>query len=234
MKRVVVVVLWMSLALNCGFISRYRERDGKPVFIHEDVGDDIDDIERQTYTLFPNIDGFVKAVLYEHPRGGYEWEIFTGEARLVARNEDPQTVLILGDFIERHDQIFESNLDFERTWDIVDYDVLGQPITRKEVERVIEQLKKRKGCGMVGSGMSCCLLGGLCGMLIGYSTRERPQYPDPDWWWQNLEDIPEVAIAIGAVAGAIGGFYVGALMIRSDAEQAMKIIKEARKPKVVK
>ncbi len=233
MKCVVTAVLLVSLTLNCGFMSRHRERDEKPVFIHEEVGDNIDDTERQTYTLFPNVDGFVKAVLYEHPRGGYEWEIFTSQAKLVARNEDPQTVLILEDFIERHEEIVESNSEFERTWDIVGYDVLGQPITQKEVDRVIKQLKKRKSLGLAGCAVSGCLSGCLLGGLIGYSTRERPQYPDPDWWWENLVDIPEGEIAIGAAAGALAGLGFGALMMRTDAQRAIMIIEEARKPKVV-
>jgi len=235
MRRVVAIILLMSLILNCSIrvMPKYREREEKPIFLHEYVGDNIDSIERQTYALFPSIDGFVEAVLYEHPWGGYEWEIFTEDGRFVAYNEDSLAVAILADYIERHDEIVESNADFERAWDIVDYDVLGQPITQKEVDSVIEQLKKRRGRRMAGCLVSGCLSGALLGCLVGYGVREGPEYPDPEGAFLDLADIPKEAIGIGAVAGALAGLGVGAMAIRSDAQQAIKIIKEGRKPRVV-
>jgi hypothetical protein len=210
-------------------MSRYSERDEKPVFIHEDVGENIDDIERQTYTLFPTIDGFAKAVLYEHSREGYEWEIFAGESKLVARNEDPQTVLILADYIERHEEILESRVKFESDWSIVDYDSLGQPITQKEVDHVIAQLKKRKGRGMAGCALSGCLSGALLGAILTFES-ESMGYGHA---FPSME-VSKDAVLIGAALGGAAGLAAGALILRSDAQQAIKTIKEARKPREVK
>jgi hypothetical protein len=218
----------VSMALNCGFMSKYRERDEKPVFIHEVVGDDIDDIERQTYALFPNVDGFVKAVLYEYPRGGYEWEIFTGEAKLVARNADPQTVLILENYIERYEEILESRVEFETDWSIVDYDALGQPITQKEVVHVIAQLKKRKGRGMLGCAVGGCLSGALLGALLTFET----QSMGTGHAFPGME-VSKDAVIIGGVLGGVVGLCTSALILRTDAQQAIKVIKEGRKPREI-
>ena len=99
MKHIVAVYVLALLMYNCG--SRmpryYSERQETPIHINDDVGDMIDDVERQAYGLFPGVDGFVKATLYEHRSGGYRWEICTETERLFAYNENPQTVSALAD-----------------------------------------------------------------------------------------------------------------------------------------
>ena len=217
MKRVVAVIIVVVWIVNCGIRLGRKgiEPSGKPVFINEDVGDHIDNIERQKYMLFPNIDGFIEAVVYEHPPG-WMWEIVTEEERLVALNEDPEAVLILMDYIERHEEIVDSRLEFERTWNIVDYDILGQPITQKEVDRVV--IKRRSMLYLRGCGGGS-LLGGSLGFFLTLSSAIRDL------------DVKEHAIIIGAAVGAVAGVVTAQLLNRSA---AIRRIKEGRKPRVLK
>ena len=218
MKCRVAVVIVVACILNCGIRSSRKgiKRYEKPVFINEHVGDHIDNIERQKYMLFPNIDGFIEAVVYEHPPG-WMWEIVTEEERLVALNEDPEALLILMDYVERHEEIVESRLEFERTWNIVDYDILGQPITQKEVDRVVRKW-------IILPVLGGCLGGGCLGALLGAAL--------------TLESdltVDDHAIAISAAVGAMAGAGTGILSgILSRRRVAINRIKRGRKPRVLK
>jgi hypothetical protein len=142
MKYIVAVCVLALLMSNCGSrIPRYySERHENPVYINEDVGDMIDGEERHAYGLFPGVDGFVKAALYEHRSGGYRWEIHTETERLFAYNRNPQTIVTLADYLERYKKGVESDLEVEETWDVLSHDALGQPINLKDARSYAREI----------------------------------------------------------------------------------------------
>ena len=142
MKYVVAVCVLALLVSNCGSrIPRYySERHEIPIYINDDVGDMIDDVERAEYGLFPGVDGFVKAALYEHHSGGYRWEICTETERLFAYNKNPQTVVMLTDYLEQDEKGFGSALEVEDTWEVLSHDALGQPINLRDARSYAREI----------------------------------------------------------------------------------------------
>ena len=230
MRRVLAVFVLVFLITGCGLNIR-RKHFGeypKPIFIHEDVGEKIDATERHIYGLFPDVDGFLQATFFERPSGGYHWTISTDNGEFTAFNNDPQAVLILADYIDRHEEILESRAEFETDWSIVDYDSLGQPITQKEVDLVITQLKKRKGRGMAGCALGGCLSGAALGAS---STLETHSLGYGSGCFAM--EVSKEAVIIGTLLGSVVGLGTGALILRTDAQQAIKFIKQVRKPRAV-
>lgn len=159
MKHIVAVPALALLIFNCGSRLRHYdfERHEYPVYINDDVGDMIDDVERQAYGLFPGVDGFVKAVLYEHRSGGYRWEMYTETERLFAFNKNPQAVRILVDYLERYEKGFGPTLEAKETWEVLTHDALGQPISLRDARSY--ESEWQQWCSACG----CCVvnLGGL-------------------------------------------------------------------------
>ncbi|UCD05501.1 MAG: hypothetical protein JSV98_10400 [candidate division WOR-3 bacterium] len=234
MKSTIVAFVLVLLMCNRGIrlSSHDNERYKFPIYINERVGDQIDSIEREEYRLFPNIDGFISAALYEHPLG-WKWEIITEKERLVVVNKDSAAVLILADYIERYEEIVGSDFDFENKWNIVDYDVLGQPITQNELDYVTERLEKQKNARTMAAAAGGCLSGACIGCVVGYNVRDTEHIYAVEEAWLNLADVPEVAIGIGAGVGAVLGFGLAVLTIKADAEEAMYIVKKGREPVIV-
>ena len=234
MRCIRVMLTLVLLMYNCGIrlSSHDPGRYKTPVYINERVGDQIDSFEREEYGLFPNIDGFINASLYEHPLG-WKWKISTDREKLTAVNKDSAAVLILADYIERYEEIFHSKLEFENKWNIVDYDALGQPITQSELDYVTDRLEKQKNARAVGLATAGCLSGALIGCLVGYANRDTDDIYTQEEAWLSLADVPEAAIGIGAGVGAVLGFGLAVLTIKVDAEEAMNVIKKGREPVVV-
>jgi hypothetical protein len=234
MRRIRVMLTLVLLMYNCGIrlSSRDPGRYKTPVYINEYVGDQIDSFEREEYGLFPNIEGFSSAALYEHP-AGWKWEILTEKEKFVAVNKDSAAVLILADYIERYEEIVHSKLEFENKWNIVDYDALGQPITQNELDHVIDRLEKQKDARTVGLAAAGCLSGAFIGCLVGYAIRDTDDIYTQEDAWLNLADAPETAIAIGSGVGAVLGLGAAVLSIQVGAEEAMNVIKKGREPVVV-
>ena len=229
MKQVVFVAL-AFLVLNCGFrLSRWDfEKYDKPVYISDIVGDVIDSNEREIYELFPGVGGFIRAVSYLHPSGGYQWEIFTERENLVAVNRDPKAMVILADYIERYEDVTEFRSEFEEKWNIVDYDELGHPVTQEEVDHVVQGIKRLENRMIVGLVTTGCLSGALLGCAIGFRTHSQVGYHA----YPDIE-ISQEAIAIGAAAGTAAGFVIGLLARSGNGEKALETIKEGRRPRVM-
>lgn len=217
MKRLVAVVLLSSFAMTCApvssqYIYRHRER-GRTVTISHRVGETIDVAEREQFGLFHGIEGFETAKFYAIGNGGYEVEITTTEKILLAANCDSLAIVILRDHINRFEEIAKAQEEFENQWQIVDYDDLGQPITKHELNRYKGAVR-----GMFGIG--CCLGGGLIGGLVGFNIA-RGQDSD-----------------MSIVLGALGGFLLSGpvgVLVGNKIERGIVLarILEARKPMVV-
>jgi len=232
MKRALVVFVLALLTVNCGLrLSQYEDaKYENPVYISGLVDDRIDSVERERYGLFPNIEGFISAALYEHP-SGWKWEILTEKQRLVAVNRDSAAVLILADYIERHEEIVTSKMEFESKWNIVDYDVLGLAITQREVVDAMERVRSGRNsyaAGLIGLG---CISGASLGCLAGYSARDGGIFTNDEY---DYNDLPLAAIGTGIGVGSALGVIVALSMKKITPEEAENIIKIEREPVVVK
>jgi hypothetical protein len=146
-------------------------------------------------------------------------EIVTANEQLIVVNRDPQAVEILQDYIERYEEIKDSREAFEEKWQVVDYDDFGLPITHVEVKKVDQ------GIGRIGYGIGCGFVGiipaGIMAFLAGGGNIT-----------QNIQDKTTAYIVFIVVMAAniAAGVGIGS---NADRNYALKVIKEARKPKVV-
>ncbi len=211
----------ITILLSCAYDMRlggYFDYERKnPFIISIDVGEVLDREEQTKYNLFSGITDFESATFYEIEGGGYEVEIIAGHERLVAVNRDPHGLEILRDYIDRYDELQEFRAEFEEDWGILDYDDLGQSITKDEVTHV-------KGSHYaVGCGGCCLSLGGFT-LYFLYSLARVMSDDD------NINYGAFYELMAMVVAGTAGSASIGN---RFDKVNALKRIKEARKPKVV-
>ena len=217
MKKRISVVIVITLLLNCAYTPRHyiSYEKTRPIVISTQVGDVIDLEEREKYGLFQEVADFESATFYGIHGGGYEVKIITENGMLVAVNRDSLAIALLSDYIDRYDEIKKSRAEFEEQWKIVDYDYLGQPITQHEVNRV-----KRNACcigGSVGSGVLVAVPSILLIGAKGLGMQE------------NVEGDIVLAVPLFVASIAIGAW----LGRKADRSNALKAIKEARKPQIV-
>lgn len=205
------------------------EPKGETIVISERVGSTIEPEERERFDLFKGINGFKSAMFYEMPGGGYEAVILTENQKLAALNRDSLAIPILRDYINRYEEIKPSRVEFEKKWGIVDYDVLGQPITQWEVNHV------NRGLYTTGCGTACCLLGIIPNAILGYiiGVMFSPAYltyrcgaffPEPNAtvFWLVFISGNVLSTGIGVLCGD-----------KLDKGYAIQAIKRARRPKVI-
>ena len=213
MKKVILLLLMITF-LQCTYNTSYYhnyETLGQ-LMINEEIGDVINSEEREKYDLFKRIQGFISATLYGLPDAGYETHIETTDKELRAVTRTPLAIEILRDYIDRYEEIREDKTAFERDWQIVTYDDLGQPITRVELKRV--GTPATNGCGY-----GCCLLGSVSTGLIGVYIF------DPEGDAYNV--VSTLCGAPGGLIGSAAGAYIGGEI---DNKKAIEAIKKARKP----
>jgi hypothetical protein len=221
MKKAVVFIVVIALLSNCAYsLHYYRDyKKTRPIVISPQVGETIDLEEREQFDLFHGIEDFKAATFYGIEGGGYEVEIVTANEQLIVVNRDPQAVEILQDYIERYEEIKDSREAFEEKWQVVDYDDFGLPITHVEVKKVDQ------GIGRIGYGIGCGFVGiipaGIMAFLAGGGNIT-----------QNIQDKTTAYIVFIVVMAAniAAGVGIGS---NADRNYALKVIKEARKPKVV-
>ncbi len=222
--RAVGVSILVLLLLSCTYtLSQYQEPESRDLIVFsERVGEVIDAEERLQFNLFTAIEDFKSAQFYRIPEGGYDVEILTEQRRLIARNRNRDAIAILGEYIDHYDVIKDSVSIFEEKWGIVDYDTLGQPITEDEI-RINSQRKWRGGLAASGTAVGCissCLIFGMPELNMDVPS-------DYDY----SESRREAAITIGVVgAGFVAGWLLGSELDKRD---ALRSIKEARKPRMV-
>ena len=210
---IVVVVLLLSCTHNLLHYRHYEKT--KPIVISARVGETIDSEERQQFDLFPEIEGYKSAMLYDIAEGGYEVRIQTESTRLVAVNRDSLAVIILRDYINRYEEIQNARDDFEENWKIVDYDNLGLPITQYELNRI-----RKPGSGRMIGGATCCIGGFLTSIALAELSVERELVS---------EDVADIAFFGTWVISTATGAILGEKILRDN---ALKAIKESRKPRI--
>jgi hypothetical protein len=228
MRQIVTfVVLLAFLYCQCGprQYAAYR-KVGDSVIISEQVGDVIDVEERNDYDLFQGIDGFQRAKFYAMQGGGLVAEIETSEHKLVAENHDSLIPGILKEYIENHEWVQSRRDLFERKWKIVDYDVMGFPITNHEVAAISDQ-GVPAGCGL---GTAACIFGtfSIAAIATGLSTIGDVDPPPSEETERKMRTI--FYIGIGAAIG-IGGL-VGVYANVNSRKRALEIVKESRIPRI--
>lgn len=219
MKKKISVVVLLALLLNCAYTPRHYidYQKARPIVISVQVGETIDHEEREKFDLFHGIEDFKSAMFYGIPDGGYEVEIITEHSKLIAVNRDTNAIPIMRDYIDRYEEIKDSTSAFEEKLQIVDYDDMGQPITWDEVN----QAQQKYGSCISGSLFG--ILGFVSGGIIVGSILSPSM------------EIESVAYAIiGAFIGGLVSCGIGVRIGRTiDRNNALKVIKEARKPRVV-
>jgi len=226
MRLVAYPVVILSFVANCAYnLLHYHGIERKDVIIvSERIGETIDAQERTQFGLFLGIDDFETAKFYEVEGDGYDVEIHAGQQTFVAYNRDPDALLILREYIDRHEAIKDSTPKFEKKWGIVDYDALGQPITRKEVGMNMAPKRGWRAWLAMGGGAAGCL--GSC-LIFGAPSL----HVDVPTNYDNSEDVKKSLINLGATTfGGLSGWFMGSEL---DRRRALKMIKEARKPRVV-
>lgn len=214
MRRSLIPLL-VLLFLQCSYSTkhnvRYAETESIP--INSIVGDSIDSEEREVYNLFLGVEEFVYAKLYALGTGGYETRIHTTHGALKTAMADTSGIAMLKDYLAHYEEIKMNRARYEKRWSIVAYDGLGQPITKSEIEKVGKPAEAV--CGVGG----CCLGLGIGG-YVGYKK------------WQPEGDAYNVVtvcfVAPCGLAGAWAGAQIGK---RIDRLQAIREIREARKPR---
>ncbi|KPJ64988.1 hypothetical protein AMJ44_11555 [candidate division WOR-1 bacterium DG_54_3] len=226
MKRGTFFIVVLLLLANCTYnLRHYHKIERKDVIIvSERVGETIDAQEREHFGLFLGMDDFESARLYEVEGDGYDVEISAGHRRFVAYNRSPDALLILREYIEDFEVVKDSMPVFEKKWGIVDYDTLGQPITRREIEMNMAPKRGwRTWLVLTGATAGCvgsCLIFGAPSLQIDVPTD-----------YDNSEDVRKGLINLGSTAaGGVSGWFIGSEL---DRRKALKMIKEARKPRVI-
>ena len=230
MKRVVAFIVLVFFTLNCSpVIPKYKydayQRE-QPVVISERVGEVIDPEEREQFGLFLGIEEFKEARFFLMDEGGYVVEIVTDSVKLVGTNRDPDAVAILRDYIDRHEVVSSDQTSFVRKWDILDFDILGIPITEGEATLIMRQSRRQS----VKGGLVGCVGSILVSLLVGYGVAATGSGSGTD-----------IGPALGAAAGVVvlgGALLIGLLVVGTsiavtysqNVGNYVEIIKEARKP----
>jgi hypothetical protein len=224
-KCVVAISIQLVLLANCAptfSTLKYHEYEREhEITFSRSVGKSIDAEQRAHFGLFVNVEGFESASFYSIDGGGYEVVIKTTEGTFVAVNRDSIAVRVLRDYINTYDTDVSWVKAFEKKWAVVAYDDLGFPITSHEVNSEKNRSLRcifGAGCGLLSVTPAIFL-----GMLMGGLT---PTGGDLD--------KPEVAVFI-AVSGIAASVAAGAAIgNKISSHRALKAIKEARKPRVLK
>jgi hypothetical protein len=235
MKRNVSILLLCSFVLNCTYAPQRDIQYGtkRQVVVSERVGETIDSDEREHFDLFlPEI--YVKPLTYQYesatiyaiPGGGYELQISGVKHTLVVVNKDPHGIDVLADYVDNHEDVIVSKLAFEEKWGIVDYDGLGLPITRKEMQitRKYVIAEHKKAARMVPAAWGGCIgmaAGGALAIII-YSTTEREiesnggEFGDLGCLFSAAEETGIIMASACVFSGAtLLGWGIGALVGRS-------------------
>lgn len=228
MERMVALSVLVVLLLNCApklphIMYLQHVRDYR-IAISARVGETIDAEERKQFDLFHAIEEFKEATFYVISGGGYELEIVTETKRLASVNHDRDAVIILREYIEKYEEIKNDRTPWESKWEIIDYDTLGVPITKHEVGRVVDR-GHAIGCG-VASG---CVAAPVAGILLAYAAISETEGADIGVGIGSMI----VGFGLGAVAGLATGCVTGYSVYQQDRKNVVKVIKEARKPKIV-
>ena len=220
MKKTLVSIVLLTLLLNCAYTPRHylNYQRAQPIIISKRVGETIDIAEREQFSLFKGIEDFESASFYKILNGGYEVIIIAKNKKYIAVNRDSLAVEILGDYISRYEEIGISKTEFEKKWKIIDYDDLGQPITKYEINRI------KKSHYTIGCTSTCCLLGLIPLIVLSVGAGIASE------WGSDVHIEWYFLIIGGSTAGVVAGFLEGN---RADKHNAVEAIKKVRQLRIV-
>jgi hypothetical protein len=233
MKRIVAIVLFVVLVLNCAptlpRIDYSRIKKEQPIIINDRVGDVIDAEEREQYGLFPSIAGFEEARFYPLKDGGYVLEVITEERTLVSVNSYPDAIMIIKEYVDDYEALERDSDAYVTKWSILDYDALGIPITADEVTLTISRNRSTATRSCVG-----CIGGSALFAFVTFAGIAASG-------GSSGTDIgPPLAAAVGLgiagavlVAGLIGGITIYKITYKKDPDSVIEQIKRAREPRPV-
>jgi hypothetical protein len=233
MRKIVVFTTLITL-LSCQCTSHHfieHQRSDNPIIVSAHVGETIDPEERDKFGLFQGIGDFREAKFYSSADGGYEVHIETETQKLIALNRGSNGFLILREYIDSYDKLQESSEEFEQKWEIVDYDDLGFPVTMNEVNR--HRGGEFSWLACLGSGGVIIGLSSVAAVGIAVGDVWPPYSTSPEE--KEREERTAAIVFVGGIAlGVLLGVLVGKNIQKSiSEEEALKRVKEARKPRVV-
>lgn len=226
MKRVIVYIILVSFVFcQCGrhFYNGYKTTG--LVIVSCRIGELIEPDERAQFGLFPDLEEFQKAEFEGITGGGYELSIKTEDQYLRIRNIGSDALALLSDYIDNYEEVIETKRKFEDKWGIIAYDGLGLPITEKEVELYrTGNSWKSYGCGILtGAG------------IIAFSLFTAVSIALEDIFNPSSSSEREATIVLlgGTAVGIVTGILAGSRLKVRSREEAIEMIKEARKPCIV-
>ena len=165
MRKGIILAVIVSFICSCVTVPKlYNDYErGEIIEIHCSVGESVDPIERNDFDLFPGIEDFQSAQFYKTDNIGLEITFVTGEGTFISVIMDSLMVRILNDYIENYETYEDSIVLFEKKWKILDYDMIGIPITSHEIHRFDIAESHSVPCGL---GMCC--LGGLPSLAVAF------------------------------------------------------------------
>jgi hypothetical protein len=212
-----VTLLVLLLFIGCPFAPSYYRlasyRREQQITLSEKIGDVLDAMEREQYELFPSVDSFDEARFFAIGGGGYVVDISAGSRRFVSVNRDPSAIKIIRYYIADYELIKSNRAAFEKRWQIVGYDDLGQPITDTEIENM----------GLMGSTGPCLLGvagGGCVGLFTGCAIGSYVY--GYNIWAGETENESPVYFIVGTVGGALAGGALSAYLYRRKVIQNIK------------
>lgn len=221
----------------------------KEIVLSEKIGSVVDQDIRARYNLFPDLIFYIKdkrndtadvrfidARFYRLGKGGYIVRIRLDGGVYDAQNTGARAIAILQDYLASYDSMVQygSRKKFEEKWEVIDYDVLGQPITLDEVEKYTRVNRRMvyTGLGVMAGGMA---VGGITGCAIGTWTSMLSGClggvggsPDPED--KTILITTLTCAGLGAVPGA--ATMVTAQVMRKKYSDAVNHIKHQRLPYV--
>lgn len=219
------------------------------IVLSEKIGSVVDPDMRIRYNMFPDLSFakgksvdtalfFIEARFYPYGKGGYIIRLVTTKGTYQALNTGAKAVAILQDYFIYYDSIvyYNNKESFEKKWGIVDYDILGLPITLDEVEKLTKPNPRLKY-----GGLSAMIIGAVLGGFTGYTiatwttmfggclggTGGSADTSD------NKVLIPTLTCAgLGTVPGA--ATMVTAEILKKKYDDAVNYIKHQRMPHLIK
>jgi hypothetical protein len=179
-KKEVLFLLMLLIFCMPSSVTKNGAYDSEDaIVLSERIGSVVDPDIRMRYNLFPDlrfaarnsIDTvvlFIEARFYRLGKGGYIVKITTANGTYQAQNGGAKAVAMLQNYFSNYDSIVYCNnkKSFEKKWGIVDYDMLGLPITMDEVEKLTKPNPRLKYGGL-GAMIAGAVIGGYVGCTIG-------------------------------------------------------------------
>lgn len=198
--RSIVLMAFLSCSYNVRYFHSVKN-NSETIKINEELGTMIDSEERLQYGLFPSLQKTYKeAYIYDRQDGGCIIEIITENKKLIYINDNLLAVEILRDYINCYPMTVLEQENFEERWAIVNYDNLGQPITKSDVSQHQKRITSCLGCGCVG-GLAGFFIGAVIGLAKHRASNRRYYY----------SDVPNFSHVFGALTGIAIGLPVGAV-----------------------